>query len=258
MLEFNLKDILNIEDDYVFNLLGIENFNNPHTRLRFWFKHLMENHERIEGDIFEFGVYQGHSLISMALLLKKIRSKKKIFGFDSFSGFPSYHEKDDLSMFKKYEGEIFETELVEKHRLLMKIKALKGSKTITPENISDSSDFSDNSLKGLQNKIDILALDNIELIEGAFDKTLPSFSKNFLGSIFSANIDCDLYEGYKAVLPFVYKNLEPKGYVHLDEYYSLKFPGARIACKEFFDLHNIHPLRHPREEHEFERWYFTK
>ena len=258
MLEFNLKDILNIKDDFVFNLLGIENFNNPHTRLRFWFKHLMENHERIEGDIFEFGVYQGRSLISMALLLKKIRSKKKVFGFDSFSGFPSYHENDDLSMFKKYEGEIFETELVEKHRLFMKIKALKGSKNITPRNISDSSDFSDNSLTGLQNKIDILALDNIELIEGAFEKTLPSFSKNFSGSIFSANIDCDLYEGYKEVLPFIYNSLEPKGYVHLDEYYSLKFPGARIACKEFFDLNNIHPLRHPREEYEFERWYFTK
>ncbi len=68
-------------------------------------------------------------------------------------------------------------------------------------------------------KIDALELDNIVLIEGSFRETVPEFFSSFQGKIFSANIDCDLYEGYKSVLPPVWEFLSKGGYVHLDEYY---------------------------------------
>ena len=45
----------------------------------------------------------------------------------------------------------------------------------------------------------------------------------------------------------------------LDEYYSLKFPGAKIACDEFCHLHNIQPQKQVSVPNsEFERWYLTK
>ena len=48
-----------------------------------------------------------------------------------------------------------------------------------------------------------------------------------------ANLDSDLYESYKTVLPYAYSNLVPGGYIHLDEYYSLKFQVPKIATDNF-------------------------
>ena len=77
--------------------------------------------------------------------------------------------------------------------------------------------------------------------------------------IFSANLDCDLYDGYKTALPYIWDYLSIGGYVHLDEYYSLKFPGAKIACDEFCKLQNIQPLKQGSVPNsEYERWYLTK
>ena len=101
----NYKEIINLleedEADFIFSALKIENHNKHSTsRLRFWFDHLKDNHQKIDGDIFEFGVFKGASLISIAILAKRLGSSKKIYGFDSFSGFPSYSEKDDLNKFE--------------------------------------------------------------------------------------------------------------------------------------------------------------
>ena len=46
-------------------------------------------------------------------------------------------------------------------------------------------------------------------------------------------IDCDLYESYKYALPVAWDCTLKKGMIYLDEYYSLKFPGAKIATDEF-------------------------
>ena len=246
--------------NFVFTALGIENHNetNTNSRLRFWYNHCRQNFDKIDGDIFEFGVYRGNSLISMAVLLKRLGSKKNIFGFDSFNGFPEYHHQDSLESFTNENSHHFTEKIITDFELLKTINLGYKKDALTPKNISTSNDFQDNSLKMLKEKIDLLKLDNIILIEGDFKETVPNFFSEFKGSIFSANIDCDLYGGYKTVLPPTYSNLEKGGYIHLDEYYSLKFPGARIACNEFFDNYNIKPRIQETPEGEFERWYLTK
>ena len=98
--------------EFFFSLLRLENSTQYSTsRLRFWFDHIRNNALNDDGDIFEFGVYQGGSLISAALLLKEVGSKKTIYGFDSFTGFPSYSEYDDLNCFRKYLGKYFDQEI---------------------------------------------------------------------------------------------------------------------------------------------------
>ena len=87
--------------------------------------------------------------------------------------------------------------------------------------------------KGLMNKIQLLGLDNITLIQGNFSETIESFFNENSKKVFSANIDCDLYEGYKITLTPLFNNLVNGGYIHLDEYYSLKYPGPKIAVDEF-------------------------
>ena len=47
------------------------------------------------------------------------------------------------------------------------------------------------------------------------------------------NMYCNLYESYEITLPYVYKYLSKGEYIHLDEYCSIKFPAAKIACDKF-------------------------
>lgn len=251
------------QKDFEFNLLKIENYNlNP--RMKF-FKKYFKNNYSIKGDYYEFGVFQGSSLLSVALLFKKLGIKKKVYGFDSFSGFPSYNKYDDFSNFRR----LFNNKIITKSHLrdiqnftnIKKFMSRLKNKNIVfnPKNISSSNDFSNNSYSDLQKKIKFLDLNNIKLVKGNFKKTIPEFfKKNPNKKIFTANIDCDLFESYKIVFKYIWEKLSKKGIIYLDEYYSLKFPGARIATDQFFDKIKIKPKRIKTWETDFERWYIKK
>ena len=129
---------------------------------------------------------------------------------------------------------------------------------MNPSNISTSGDFSDVTRSYLEDKIGAFELDNIVLIEGSFNETLPQFFSQYKGSIFSANIDCDLYEGYRVCLENIYHRCESGALIYLDEYYSLKFPGARIAVCEFMEdkVELVKLLSH--DQNDFERWAVIK
>ena len=91
------KQILNyvsLDDiEFIYTILGIDNFSElSQGRLRFLYSYIRENHRDYEGDIFKFGVFRGASLIAIAMLLKQLGSDKKIYGFDSFSGFPRFDQ----------------------------------------------------------------------------------------------------------------------------------------------------------------------
>jgi predicted O-methyltransferase YrrM len=74
-------------------------------------------------------------------------------------------------------------------------------------------------------------------------------------------IDCDLYDGYLTTLEYGWERLKKGGLIFLDEYYSLKFPGARIATNSF--LSKIDDKSFELEEvsdvgDDFERWVIRK
>ena len=249
---------LEFKDDFEYNLLNIENINRT-KQFKFLFDFIIKYHKKIKGDIFEFGTFQGRTLFAIAIILKKLKSKKKIYAFDSFKGFPIYSKEDDYKNFDK----LFKEKKISKNHY-NQIKKYKIIKKILDKNIkfnakdlSPHSDFSSTSKKNILRKIKLFNLSNIQIIEGPFEKTVKKFfSKK--RNIFACNIDCDLYSGYKTILPYIYRDLSVNGYVHLDEYFSLKYPGARIACDEFFEQNNIKPLKNKTDDREFERWYFTK
>jgi len=259
------KKILDyLEEDnaeFIYSALGIDNFSDcSQSRLRFLYRYIKEKHKNLDGDIFEFGVFRGASLIAIAMLLKQLGSDKKIYGFDSFSGFPRFHDMDDLSNFSSSSNiGVFSKTLIKRFDLLSSIKKELFNLELNEENISTSTDFSDTSFNSLKKKIDLLGLDNIVLIDGDFKETLPAFFKNQEVNIFAANLDCDLYEGYVVTLPYVWEGLVNGGYLHLDEYYSLKFPGAKIACDAFFKEKKIVP-KSPVDIRpgEFERFFVIK
>ena len=76
--------------------------------------------------------------------------------------------------------------------------------------------------------------------------------------MFYATIDCDLYSGYKSVIESIYNLSQKKSLIYLDEYYSLKFPGARIAVHEFTSKYKISPKLLSSDKYDFERWGIIK
>lgn len=257
MIDF--KEILSQHsDDWVYNCLGIENLNfGGISRLEYWFDHARNNYSKLDGDIFEFGVYKGGGTIAMALQLKLLGSDKKIYAFDSFCGFPNYHKNDQYQMFED-RVDLFEPELREKARLFKEIAGWRLGVPANASNISTSGDFSDTSRKSFENKLSKFGLDNVEIVEGDFKETIPEFMKSFRGKVFSANLDCDLYLGYKYALQLAYPLAVKGAMINLDEYYSLKFPGARIAVAEFINKFGGSVTLLSNRQNSFSRWAIFK
>lgn len=248
-----------INKDWEYNILGIDNYTKP-DKLKIYYDFIIKNHNKLEGDILEIGVFNGKTLLSTALLLKEIGSKKIVYGFDSFSGFPPvYHENDSFDKFFELfeKGEISKSHLDDHKKLLYYKNLFQKNKKITPKNISTSNDFSGVNYDILKEKINHFQLDNIKLVEGDFKDTMinSTLKENKFMSVF---LDCDLYESYKISFNFFWEKLEKGAMVYLDEYYSLKFPGARIATNEFLKDKKIKLNFHIENDKDFERWYLIK
>ena len=244
--------------EYELDLFEVEG---PHKQIisqyRFWYNHIRKNALKNDGDIFEFGVFRGKSLITAALILKELDSKKKIYGFDTFSGLPSASKFDDLKNFKN--KNYFCKKHQNEHKNFLQIKKIITGKNVFNSNtISVSGDFSNSSYEHVMKKIDHFKLDNIKLIKGDFAKIIPTFFNSDKIKISSVNIDSDLYDGYNVILPYIYRRLSKKGIIFLDEYYSLKFPGPKIAVDNFCKKLKIKPKKFKTRSNEFERYYLIK
>jgi len=256
--EQNMSRTMELKDDWEFNVLGIYNYRKPGP-LSHYIQFIIENHEFVEGDIVEAGVFNGRSLLSIGLLLKEQSSPKQVYGYDTFAGFPNiFNINDDFSKFE----ELFSDDRIskihlEKIRKNIDYRSLDLPNAVSPDNISLSGNFSNNSISTLQKKIDFLGLDNVHLVPGHFHDTMTD-SNAKTNTIMATLLDCDLYQSYIDSLPFIWKRLSKGGYIYLDEYYSLKFPGARIATDEFFSDKRDKPQQHEVELGDFERWYVRK
>ena len=50
---------------------------------------ILKNTINVKGDIVEFGIWNGNNLFTIKKIVDYFKIKKKIFGFDNFSGFPN-------------------------------------------------------------------------------------------------------------------------------------------------------------------------
>jgi len=249
-----------IRDDWEFNILGIYNYKKKgHLKHYFSFCEKLLLADNIKGDFCEFGVHKGNSLLALGLMLKEYGSKKKIYGFDTWDGFPSTDNKND--QFERWVDLKNQLLIDDTHFQKVKknydyIKFLKKYKVTDPGELSTSGNFSNCSMEDLQEKINFLKLDNIVLVKGPFSKTL--IKKQLPNDICSALIDCDLYESYMTSLSWIHKRINKSSGIYLDEYYSLKFPGARIAVQEFIENKpNINLSKWGEDIGGFQRWGLT-
>ncbi len=176
-----------------------------------YFSRLFDRVKGLPGDVVECGVGQGNTLSMLACLIgSEARFPcRRLWGFDSFEGFPEPSEFD-VSPRNPQKGEWkIGEEAVES---LLKESGITGSYP---------------------------ALE-IHTVKGMLGETLPSYN----GEIAFLHLDVDLYEGYRDGLQHLYPKLVPGGVIAFDEYKEMKskppysgqekWPGCTRAVNEYF------------------------
>src|SRR5690606_33187710 len=127
----------------------------------------------VKGSIVECGVFQGFGISTWAKLsaiLEPVNFMRKIYGFDTFSGFPGLTEKDNLAVEK---GQLYADSMDEINELM---------------GIHDSTRF-------------LGHIPKVQLIKGDAAKTIPEFvEKNPHVLVSLLFLDFDLYEPTKVAI----------------------------------------------------------
>jgi O-methyltransferase len=140
------------------------------------------------GDYMEFGIFNGASLSSAYMSVKKQEVSMRFFGFDAFEGLPEESEKEDDGVWKK------------------------GFYTCSFEQMKDC----------------LRRLEIITWINGWYDKTLTNELASAYafdpGIVF---IDCDTYSSSKTVLDFLAPQIKRPAVICLDDWklYDLDVKG---------------------------------
>ena len=156
----------------------------------------------IPGDILEFGVYKGTSLVRLLSFRNLLEAEysRKVFGFDIFGKFP-----DSLTL--------------ESDRRFVKNFENAGGYGISKEELEIH----------LNNK----GFNNYELIEGDILKTIPEFIAKYPAKkIALLHIDVDVYEPSKLILESLWDRVVKGGILMLDDYGTVE--GETKAVDDFF------------------------
>lgn len=165
----------------------------------------------VKGDILEFGVFKGASLIRLLSFrdLMDTKFKRKVYGFDIFGRFPKPINKN-----KNYKADkIFASRHDKNIGLGIKKKLL--------ENYLEKKNFK-----------------NFKLIKGNVIETLPVFlKKNKKLKVSLLHIDLDTYEPTKFVLTHIFNRMSKGAIILLDDYKHIK--GATLAADEFLKKNKL-------------------
>jgi hypothetical protein len=164
----------------------------------------------VKGSIVECGVNHGFGIMTWAKLsaiLEPVNLTRRIYGFDTFAGFPSISEKDRsaASMHVK-EGDLF----ANSHDEILELSRLH-----------DSTRF-------------IGHVPKVELVRGDAVRTIPQFVASHPHLVVSLlYLDFDLYEPTKAALEHFLPRMPRGAVVAFDELDNPLWPGETVAMLEF-------------------------
>ncbi len=154
----------------------------------------------LAGDVVECGAAQGGSAALMALTLRQLQSRRKLWVFDTFGGLPAPSSEDpDFELADLFTGTCIGT--------VSEVRALFQQLGV---------------------------VEDVEFVKGLFQETLPVTP---VPSIAVLHIDGDWYESVKVGLECLYDKVVPHGVIQLDDYGYWK--GARKAVDEFFERRGI-------------------
>jgi hypothetical protein len=170
------------------------------------FKQIIE----VKGSIIECGVNQGFGIMSWAKLsaiLEPANLTRRIYGFDTFGGFPKLNEQDRASSSQHVkEGDLAANSYDE----ILKLSE-----------IHDSTRF-------------IGHVPKVKLIKGDASKTIPQFVVEHPHLVVSLLfLDFDLYEGTRTALEHFVPRMPIGSIIAFDELDNPLWPGETLAMFEF-------------------------
>ena len=183
------------------------------------FLSLYEIYKRIlpvKGSIVECGVFRGFGTMTwtkLSSILEPVNLTRRIYGFDSFSGFPSVNKVDNTGVASGVSaGDLYSNS---KNELLELAK------------IHDSSRF-------------LGHIPKIKLIEGDATQTIPKFTRETPHLLVSLLfLDFDLYEPTKIALEHFLPRMPKGAVVAFDELDNPLWPGETSAMLEVCDTNKL-------------------
>jgi O-methyltransferase len=169
-----------------------------------YYRNVFEMTHGLEGDVVECGVGSGSSFLFLTWLIRSEMRGRKLWGFDSFEGFPepSLHDQSSRNPQK---GE-----------------------------------WNWASIEGIRETLRRGGLDDefirtqTTLIKGFFDESLVKYRGERIAFL---HLDCDLHDSYKVCLETLYPKVCKGGAILFDEYMNTfehhRFPGAQKAIDTF-------------------------
>lgn len=195
---------------------------------RLLFRHEMfKKIVNLKGCIVECGVFSGQGLMTWAQLstiMEPIGFQRRIYGFDTFEGFPQVHEND-----------------------------LSGVRAF-PKNVGD---IKDNSYDDLLRSIELFDMNRyinhvqkVFLVKGDFMETSEKFLQDNPHTLISLlYLDFDLYEPTKKALEMFLPRMPKGSIIGFDEINNPCWPGETLALLETFNLREIRIEKLPYEPH---------
>lgn len=178
--------------------------------------HIFEKIQRVHGSIIECGVYTGQGLMSWAQLSSILEPvggiTREIFGFDTFTGFPSVHEFD----LKNTRG----------------IQHKAGDLAV-PDVYQDI----ENSIKLYDKNRFLAQFPKVHLIAGNFMETSEEFFVSHPHVVPALlYLDFDIYEPTKKALEIFYPRMPKGSIIVFDELNDTAWPGETLAMYEVLDI----------------------
>jgi hypothetical protein len=162
----------------------------------------------VKGSIVECGVYHGFSLMAwanMSAVLEPTNLTRRIYGFDTFEGFPAVREQDSNQLMAVSPGQLCANSYDELQELI---------------GIYDSNRF-----LGHVNKV--------QLVKGEVALTIPEFiSKNRHLIVSLLFLDMDLYEPTRIAIENFFPRMPKGAIIAFDELDNPIWPGETMALLE--------------------------
>ena len=169
----------------------------------------------VKGSVVDCGVFRGFSLMSWAKLSAMLEPEnltRRVYGFDSFAGFPSVSDKDKNNIVDITRGGLSADSYQELQELI--------------------AEYDRDRFLG--------HIDKVHLVKGDVCETIPAFVQEHQHLVVSLLfIDLDLYDSTRAALRHFVPRM-PKGAVlAFDELDNPQWPGETLAALEEVGLGRI-------------------
>jgi hypothetical protein len=169
----------------------------------------------VKGSVVECGVFKGFGLMSWAKLSTMLEPEnfmRRIYGFDSFEGFPEISEKDANARDMPEKGSLF----------------------------ADSQEELEELIREYDRDRFLGHMDKVHLIKGDAAQTIPQFLKDNPHLVVSLLfLDFDLYEPTKLAIENFLPRMPKGGVIAFDELDNPIWPGETLALLENLGINKL-------------------